>query len=70
MAADSFDAPEVGAQVEIRRPARYGGEADFETAVVVDRFSDSAIGVVLELQFGDAWRMQRVWPSSTIRLAS
>jgi hypothetical protein len=64
----SFDnAPSVGTQVEMRRPGT-AGNSDFEPATVVDRLSDVGLGTVLELQFGDAWRMQRVWPSSTIRL--
>jgi hypothetical protein len=62
--------PELGTQVEIRRPGTPGGDLAFEPAIVVDRLSDAGIGFVLELQFGDAWRMQRVWPSATIRVAS
>jgi hypothetical protein len=35
---------------------------------VVGRLTDPAVGVVLELQFEDARRVQRVWPSPGIRL--
>ena len=44
------------------------GNAGFERAVVVDRLTDTAIGVVLEIQFEDSGRVQRVWPSPAIRL--
>jgi hypothetical protein len=64
MAALSVHAPSVGARVEMRRP-----DGDFEPATVVDRFDDAALGIILELQFGDDWRMQRVWPAIAIRLA-
>jgi len=68
MKAPEEDAPTVGTQVEMRRSRSWESEA-FERAVVVNRLIDPALGVVLELQFRDATRMQRVWPSSTIRRA-
>lgn len=61
-----MDSPQIGMQVEMLRPNESG--TSFESAVVVDRLTDPVIGVVLELQFGDAWRVQRVWPSPAIRL--
>ena len=36
-------------------------QANGEQAVVVERLTDAAIGVVLEVQFQDFTRMQRVW---------
>ena len=49
------------------RPGGLGTGA-FERAVVVNRLTDVAIGLVLEVQFEDARRLQRVWPSPAIRL--
>jgi len=54
----------VGATVQILRPA---GAGSFEPALVIDRFTDPVLGLVLEVQFTDSMRMQRMWPSSTIR---
>lgn len=59
--------PEIGTPVEMLRPGG-AGNAGFERAVVVDRLTDTAIGVVLEIQFEDSGRVQRVWPSPAIRL--
>jgi hypothetical protein len=59
--------PTVGTHVEMLRPRRFLA-GSFEDAVVVGCLTDPAIGVVLELQFEDESRMQRTWPSSTIRL--
>ena len=56
--------PPVGATVQILRPA---GAGSFEPALVIDRFTDPVLGLVLEVQFTDSMRMQRMWPSSTIR---
>jgi hypothetical protein len=61
-----MDSPQIGTQVDMLRTNEAGNT--FESAVVVDRLSDPVIGLVLELQFGDAWRVQRVWPSPAIRL--
>ena len=62
-----MDSPQIGMHVEMLRPSG-SGDSCFEPAVVVDHLTDPVIGVVLELQFGDAWRVQRVWPSPAIRL--
>jgi hypothetical protein len=43
------------------------GDGLFEPAVVVRRLTDPVLGLVLEVQFADSVRMQRVWPTSTIR---
>jgi len=58
--------PPVGATVEILRA---GGAGSFEPAVVVKRLTDPVLGLVLEVKFADSVRIQRVWPSSTIRPA-
>jgi hypothetical protein len=42
--------------------------ASFEVGVVVDHLTDPTWGVVLEVEFADATRIQRIWPSPTIRL--
>jgi hypothetical protein len=63
--------PTVGTHVEMLRPRASGSSASetFERAVVVARLTDDpAVGVVLEMQFGDAVCVQRVWPSPAIRL--
>ena len=62
--------PKIGTHVEVRRPGDNREEGMFEQAVVVQRLTDPCLGVVLELQFEDSKRMQRVWPSSTIRLVA
>jgi len=49
--------------------SRPPGAGSFESAVVIQRLTDPALGLVLEVQFADSVRMQRVWPSPTIRLA-
>ena len=55
-------------QVEMLRANESG--SSFESALVVGRLIDPVIGLVLELQFGDARRIQRVWPSPAIRLVT
>ena len=52
---------QIATEIEMLRPGDAGTAS--EPAVVVDRQSDPVIGLVLELQFGDAWRVQRIWPS-------
>ena len=54
------------------RPRDCGSSAgeSFERAVVVGSLTDPGLGIVLELQFGDAVRVQRVWPSPAIRPSS
>ena len=69
---DGENPPAIGTHVEMVRPCEPAGSfqpgGSFEPAVVVDHLTDPVIGVVLELQFADAWRVQRVWPSPAIRL--
>jgi hypothetical protein len=60
--------PPVGSTVNMIR-SRPPGAGSFESAVVVEHLTDPALGLVLEVQFADSVRMQRVWPSPTIRLA-
>jgi hypothetical protein len=67
MGVRSDTSPQIGTHVEVRRPSGHG-DGSFERAVVVDRLTDIAIGLVLEIQFEDAGRLQRVWPSPAIRL--
>ena len=43
-------------------------KASFGVGVVVDRMTDPTWGVVLEVEFADATRIQRIWQSPSIRL--
>jgi hypothetical protein len=70
MNAHDQEPPTVGTHVEMLRPRDSGSSASesFERAVVVGSLMDPGLGVVLELQFGDTVRVQRVWPSPGIHL--
>ena len=59
------DGPAIGVDVEMIRP--FADRGSFEPAQVVDRFHDPIFGGVLELEFDDKVRMQRVWPSPMLR---
>jgi hypothetical protein len=69
MGRHSSESPLVGAHVEMVRSSGAAGDGLFEPAIVVRRLTDPIFGLVLEVQFGDSVRMQRTWPSSTIRLS-
>jgi hypothetical protein len=60
--------PAIGTEVEV---LRHGASGDvFQTAVVVGHHDDPALGSVIELELGNARRLQRTWPTSTIRRLS
>ncbi len=65
--SERMESPQIGTQVEMLRPSDEQSDS-LERAVVVDRLTEPTLGLVLELQFGDAWRVQRVWPSRAISL--
>jgi hypothetical protein len=67
MNAHDQEPPTVGTHVEMLRPGAFIA-GSFERATVVDRLTDYTFGVVLEIEFEDAVRVQRVWPSPAIRL--
>ena len=57
--------PAVGTEVEV---LRHDGACDvYQPAVVVGHLDDPALGSVIELELGNARRLQRTWPTSTIR---
>jgi hypothetical protein len=58
--------PPIGAHVHVRRPLSEGDE--FQAAIVVGHLHDPELGAVLELRLSDSSRMQRVWPSPSLRL--
>jgi hypothetical protein len=58
--------PPIGSRVEMLCHNQLGSY--FETAVVVNQFTDPGVGVVLEMQLDtDQRRVQRIWPSPAIR---
>jgi hypothetical protein len=56
----------VGATVEMLLPT---GAGSFEPAPVIDHPTETVLGLVLEVQFTDSLRMQRMWLSSATRFA-
>jgi hypothetical protein len=62
---DDADLPAIGTHVQVRRQE---GNT-FRAAIVVGHLNDSMLGSVLELRLSDSERIQRVWPSTEIRLA-
>jgi hypothetical protein len=60
--------PPVGADLQIRRPSHLGHD-EFQPATVVGHLDDPALGGVRELRLSDSERMQRVWPSPSLRLS-
>jgi hypothetical protein len=60
--------PKIGTHVKLLEH----GSADsgvYRSAVVVGQLNDPVLGDVVELRLSDSRRMQRTWPTSTIRLA-
>ena len=52
--------------MQIRRPTGSGDE--FQAAIVVGHLVDPVLGNVLELRLSDQRRLQRMWPSPSLRL--
>jgi hypothetical protein len=60
--------PGIGTHVQVLRDG--AGEDDvYHAAIVVRHFNDPELGNVVELRLSDSCRMQRTWPTSTIRLS-
>jgi hypothetical protein len=60
--------PKIGTHVQVLDDAGEAGGA-YTSAIVVGQLNDPALGDVVELRLSDSRRMQRTWPTSTIRLA-
>jgi hypothetical protein len=60
--------PAIGTHVQIRRSHVTGGD-EYQAAIVVGHLNDPILGNVLELRLSDSQRMQRIWPSPSLRLA-
>ena len=60
--------PSIGTQVEVLRHSATGGDL-YQSAIVVDHLIDPKLGKVIELELSDSRRLQRTWPTSTIRIA-
>lgn len=59
--------PAIGTQVQVLRHGDAGGDV-YQSAVVVGHLNDPDLGNVIELRLSDSKRLQRTWPTSTIRL--
>jgi hypothetical protein len=59
--------PAIGTHIQIRRPNVVSGD-EFQAAIVVGHLTDPVLGSVLELRLSDSRRMQRIWPSPSLRL--
>jgi len=60
--------PSIGTQVQVlRHSAGEGGV--YQSAIVVGHLNDPELGNVIELRLSDSKRLQRTWPTSTIRLS-
>ena len=59
--------PPIGAHLQVQRPD-HDGVDQFQSAIVVGHLHDATLGDVLELRLSDSRRMQRVWPSPSLRL--
>ena len=58
--------PSIGTHVQVLRD---GAGDVYHAAIVVRHLADPQLGNVLELRLSDSRRMQRTWPTSTIRLS-
>ena len=60
--------PAIGTRVDVQRTSGAGGDV-FHSAIVVGHLQDPSLGSVIELRLSNSQRMQRVWPTSTIRVS-
>lgn len=60
--------PSIGTHVQVLRDVA-GEDGVYHAAIVVRHLNDPELGNVLELQLRDSRRLQRTWPTSTIRLS-
>ena len=59
--------PPIGTHVQVFGHVHMEGDA-YQSAIVVGHWHDPALGGVIELRLSDSRRVQRTWPTSTIRL--
>jgi hypothetical protein len=60
--------PAIGTHLRVLRDSPSEG-GSYQSAIVVGHLHDPELGNVLELRLSDSRRLQRVWPTSTIRLS-
>jgi len=60
--------PKIGTHVQVLDSGSVGSGV-YRSAVVVGQLNDPVLGDVVELRLSDSRRMQRTWPTSTIRVA-
>jgi len=60
--------PAIGTRVEVLRHSTAGRDV-YQSAIVVGHLHDRDLGTVLELRLSNSKRLQRTWPTSTIRLS-
>jgi len=58
--------PSIGTHVQVLRDGA-AEDAVYQAAIVVRHLNDPELGNVLELRLSDSRRLQRTWPTSTIR---
>ena len=60
--------PSIGTQVQVLRYS-HSADGNYQSAIVVGHLHDPALGSVIELRLSDSQRLQRIWPTPTIRLS-
>ena len=68
MTGHDASTPSIGTHVQVLRDVA-GEDGVYHAAIVVRHLNDPELGNVLELQLRDSRRLQRTWPTSTIRLS-
>ena len=58
--------PAIGTHVQVLRETS-ADESVYQWAIVVGHLSDPVLGGAIELRLSNSERMQRTWPTSTIR---
>ena len=60
--------PPIGTHVQVLRDGA-AEDGIYHAAIIVRHLNDPELGNVVELRLSDSRRMQRTWPTSTIRLS-
>jgi hypothetical protein len=60
--------PAIGTRVDVQRTSDGGGDV-YQSAIVVGHLRDPSLGSVIELRLSNSQRVQRVWPTPTIRVS-
>jgi hypothetical protein len=60
--------PSIGTHVQVLSYSP-SDDGNYQSAIVVGHLHDPALGSVIELRLSDSQRLQRVWPTPTIRLS-